>query len=164
MLLNIQHLELHLHCTPRKTRQDRHLGHFQQLHPELWSQCHSWLMDISAQSCHPTPGAEPSASPHSPFRNPETVSSSICTEIAKVSTLIYFNNGDIFIVSLHHSPQNPTCSTNEEIAACACALLLSMMKKTKLVSLGIVHCSHTQLLLAVIYNIITYLLYSIILY
>lgn len=86
---------------------------------------------MPAQSCHPLLGAEHWASPHSPFRDQEAVSGSICTKIAKVLSLTSFKNGDIFIALFHHPPQYTKHFTNEEISASACALLLSMAKKTK---------------------------------
>lgn len=141
---NTWNCTLHLH-TVENTEGERPWGIFNSSILSSGHQCHSWLLEMSAQSCHPILGAEPSASPHSPLRNQETVSSSIYWNCQCI-TLISFNNGDIFIDLFHHPPQNPKCFTDEEISASACALLLSMMKKTKLVFLGIVHSSHIQLL------------------
>lgn len=155
-LLNILHLESHppphtvekqIHLTLRLMEQ----GHLQQLHPQFWSPV-SQLLFVSAPSCHPPPGSWAWASPFSPVGDQGAGSGRVCTKTAKILTLISFYNGDIFIALFHQPPQNPKCSTNEEISASTSALMLQVVKKAKPVSVVIVHCSHIQLLLTFTMN------------
>lgn len=135
LLLNIQHLELppRLYAIEKPmclTLKSIDLGQLQQLHPELWSPVSQPALRDACSELPPLLGAEHWASPYSPFRDQETVSGSICTKIDKVLSLTSFKNGDILIALFHHPPQYTKHFTNEEISASACALLLSVVKKT----------------------------------